>query len=168
MSIGRAVKLPDSFQPSVQTAVDTEMEKHFITFETMKEVSYDFIPNNAVKLHSLGIVKLKRDGRVTFRLAIDGKAQPPDSYLSTYAPTACGESKLCALAALSAECRSLGIIEDLEVSDLDVVGAFLHGRLAPSNCPRRIFSQLPKNLPSGKWVELFKAVYRLKQSNNIF
>jgi hypothetical protein len=171
MSIGRAVKLPDSFQPSVQTAVDTEMEKHFITFETMKEVSYDFIPSNAVKLHSLGIVKLKRDGRVTFRLAIDGKAQPTDSYLSTYAPTACGESKLCALAALSAECKFLGIIEDLEVSDLDVVGAFLHGQLTPDNCPRRIFAQLPKNLPgrlAGKWVELYKAVYGLKQSNNIF
>jgi hypothetical protein len=171
MSIGRAVKLPDSFQPSVQAAVDTEMEKHFVLFDTMKETPYESIPSDAVKLHSLGIVKLKRDGRVTFRLAIDGKAQPSDSYVSTYAPTACGESKLCALAALSAECKALGIIEDLEVSDLDVIGAFLHGQLTPSNCPRRIFTQLPKNLPSrlaGKWVELFKAVYGLKQSNNIF
>ena len=74
MSIGRAVKLPDSFQPLVEAAVNTEMEKHFLTFDTMKEIPYESIPIGAVKLHSLGIVKLKRDGRVTFRLAIDGKA----------------------------------------------------------------------------------------------
>lgn len=75
------------------------------------------------------------------------------------------------LAGYHAQAKKVDRVSSLQVSDFDINGAFLHEPLTPGNSPRQLVMQLPKNIPhplAGQWVEIPRAVYGLKQSNNSF
>jgi hypothetical protein len=75
------------------------------------------------------------------------------------------------LAAFFADAVKRGVLDQLIVSEFDIVGAFLNNALNHLNSPLQLVMRLPDDLPhplAGQWVEIVKALYGLKQSNNIF
>ena len=155
-------------------AIAKEMHKQTDQFNALREIQFSDRDADAVLLYSKVICREKFDSTGAFtecsaRLVPFGNNQPSDSYVSTYAPTADDPYKNCMVAANLAD--SVKHHYHLDIYDFDISGAFLQGHLDKSNFPRQILIKIQPDLPhhlAGKWVEVLKPVYGLKQSNNIF
>lgn len=109
------------------------------------------------------------DDRFTCRITAAGQDKPVDLSLvsSTFTSSASDADKFFSLAYMQAYCKRTG--EALILSDFDVVGGFLRVRRKSAV---RLFLQFPSNFPvaeyAGKYVEVFGALYGLKESNRLF
>ena len=121
-----------------------------------------------VNAHTLFKEKLA-DNRFTCRIAGQGQRLAPDMSLveSTYTTSASDGDKFYTLAVMQAYCASRG--EHLNMSDFDVVGGFLRIKRTSAI---RLFLRFPSNFPNpsyaGRLVEVFGALYGLKESNRLF
>ena len=157
----------------IEEAVAKEMDKVTIKYDTLRLISAtNLMEPDAYKIHSLIFIKIKRDGRVTARLAACGNQQHPDSYTETYASTSDHHSHTMVIAAYYANAVATNTLSTLTHSDFDITGAFLQNRLPRSATGgKQLVMKLPSNLPhpwAGRWVEVVGAIYGLKQSNAIF
>jgi hypothetical protein len=160
-----------------QLAIDAEMHKQLNKYSSFRSIAFSDISPIAVRISSKMFLrpKFRSDSSIPYkmsaRLAANGMRQPADSYGPTSAATTDDACKMAMLAGYHAAAIKSGRISSLQVSDFDIEGAFLHEFLTPENCPRQIVMLIPKDINhplAGTWVELQKAVYGLKQSNNIF
>ena len=158
-------------------AIAIEMDKQLTKYGAIRPIHLHDIKPNAVRTNGKLFLKPKFHSgstvpyKMSARLAANGQRQPSDSYVSTYAATTDDACKMAMLAAYTARAQQQGTTASLQISDFDINGAFLHETLTPLNSPRQIVMKLPDKMPhplAGTWVEILRAVYGLKQSNNIF
>jgi hypothetical protein len=170
VSITKALKLYD--HTLITAAVELEINKVTTLFDVIRPISRSAIEPTAIHLRSSIFIKLKADGRLTARLAADGRGQTPDSYSDTYAGTSDTSARALILALMFAEAQQHNNTDSLDVFDFDITGAFLQNRLPRSATGgKQIVMRLPSDLPhplAGTLVEVVGCLYGLKQSNNIF
>jgi hypothetical protein len=126
----------------------------------------DQVPSTAIIVDAHVLYKLKADGRETCRIAVMGNRLEKKPTSQTFASVVSDGAKMFSLAAMQAHCELRH--EPLIITDLDVVGGFLHIEL---NSPVPMFLRLPKNLPhpmAGRCVEILRAIYGLQESNRLF
>jgi hypothetical protein len=124
------------------------------------------VPSDALIVDAHVLYKLKADGRETCRIAVMGNRLEKKPTAQTFASVVSDGAKMFSLAAMQAHCELRN--DDLIITDLDVVGGFLHIEL---NSPVPMFLRLPKNLPhpmAGRCVEIKRAIYGLQESNRLF
>ena len=116
-----------------------------------------------VRAHCL--FKQKPD-RFTGRIAGMGNLLPVEPDAVNFSAVCSDDHKMFALALAQATCEKRG--EQLNLRDFDIKGAFLHVK---RDSPRRMFLLFPRNLPhplAGKLLEVFGALYGLRESNRLF
>jgi len=153
-----------------------ELDRQHDVLKSIREINFSDRNPDAVCLYSKMLNKEKFLGtgahdKYSSRLVPFGNNQPPDSYTTTFAPTADGSLTDLMIAATFADATKNGNLAELELFSFDITGAFLHGELTSKNFPRQIIIKLQDDLPhrlAGKWVEVLKPIYGLKQSNAIF
>lgn len=163
-------------------AVEIEMSK-MERLNVFTEVFEHLLELGAVVMDAVSVFKVKTDPldgspiKMTYRLAVNGKQQPIDTYDETYAATSNKTYVTLAKAALYAFAVKHGIIELLFCADLDIAGAFLNADYT-STVGKNLYMRLPKKLPgnsinnlhelAGKIVRLNKALYGLPEANMLF
>lgn len=125
------------------------------------------LPSNALSVNAHVLFKEKDDGRFNCRVAGRGDTLPVDPGLISFASVCSDGDKMFCLSAMQAHTQIRQ--EDLNIGDIDVVGAFLRiKRPADAN---RLFLRFPKNFPhflAGMLLEVFGALYGLIESNRLF
>lgn len=117
-------------------------------------------------VHGHVLYKDKHDDRYTCRIAAMGDRLEPLPSEETFASVVADGSKNFAIASMQAYCASRG--EFLHISDVDVVGGFLH---IPLQSVVPMYLLLPANLPhslAGRYLEIKHAIYGLRESNRLF
>ena len=119
-------------------------------------------------------IKIQANGefdRMSGRLAAGGNSQPDGTFGATYAPTVDATSTKLVIAAFYADAVKQRYTEQLKLSSFDIPAAFLNIPLDKKACPQQLVMCIQKDLPhplAECWVELLRALYGLKQSNNLF
>ena len=163
-------------------AVDVEMKK-LDRYGVAIEYDFKDLREDDVVMYSFFLFKLKLNAvtgnptRMTARLAVNGKNQPPHTYSNTFAATADHNKVTLGRVAFIADAIKRGNADQVYMKDLDICGAFLHAEYE-SKLGTRLFMWLPKDLPglepgtphpmAGKLVKLVKALYGLPEANMLF
>ena len=163
-------------------AVDVEMKK-LDRYGVAVTYDYKDLKPDDVVMYSFFLFKLKLNAstgnttKMTARLAVNGKNQPPHTYSNTFAATADQNKVTLGRVAFIADAIKQGRAQEVYMKDLDICGAFLHANYE-SKLGTRLFMWLPKDLPglelgslhpmAGKLVKLEKALYGLPEANMLF
>ena len=168
MTLEKAYKILPS--ESVTASLHREMNKVHTTFKSLRPITPDLIEPLHQLLRAQVLVKEKRDGSTTSRLAIEGRKQYPDSYNSTHAGTFDTEKLLCLASACIADAAHRNV--PLEIFGFDLPAAFLQAPLTRSDTNGfQLLTRLPSNMPgllAGQLNEITGPQYGIKQSNNLF
>ena len=154
-------------------AEQKELTKIFVTYRSLRLIDESSVEEDAIHLQSLAFHKKKRDGSISARFALNGKDQPDDSYDETFSSTSDQADRSFILSAALADAADRDVLQDLQLGDCDIPGAFLHNALPRSATGgRQLVTRLPFNLINkqyaGKLCEVTGCQYGLKQSNHIF
>jgi Reverse transcriptase (RNA-dependent DNA polymerase) len=163
-------------------AVVIEMDK-MSRLNVFTEVFEHLLELGVVIMDAVSVFKVKTDpkdgspSKMTYRLAVNGKQQPLDTYDETYAATSSQTFASLARASFYAWAVENNIVNEVFCSDLDISGAFLHADYV-STVDTALYMRLPKHLPgvkdkelhplAGKIVKLNKALYGLPEANMLF
>ena len=161
--------------------ITKELTKIFSTYQAMKPIALSDLEPDAVFLRSQILMKLKLNGLITARLAIDGSKQPTDTYKDTFAGTSCATNRSFIISTSLADAAHRRILHKLQIGDFDIPGAFLQNRLPRSATGfKQLWTLLPKDIPKSslpcnpktnqptRLAEIIGSVYGIKQANNIF
>jgi len=148
------------------TAVELTKQQTLGCLGTQLYHAVSDLPVDAGVVDAHVLYKDKVDGRSTCRIAGRGDRLPQLPDAPTHASVSSDGDKMLALALMQAHCASRS--ETLQMRDFDVVGGFLHIKRTSAV---RLFLRLPSNLPhpfAGKLLEIFGALYGLRESNRLF
>lgn len=179
ISINKAINTLGAI--TTTAGIAKELTKIFTTYQALKPIALSDIEPDAVYLRSQILMKLKLNGQVTARLAIDGSKQPLDTYKETFAGTSCTTNRCFIISSSLADAAHRRVLHKLQVGDFDIPGAFLQNRLPRSATGfKQLWTMLPKDIPKvnlpcnpetnqpTRLAEIVGSVYGIKQANNIF
>ena len=167
--------------PATTAGLTKELTKIFQTYQAMKPIALSDLEPDAVFLRSQILMKLKLNGQITARLAIDGSKQPVDTYKETFAGTSCTTNRCFIISSSLADASHRRILHKLRIGDFDIPGAFLQNKLPRSATGfKQLWTLLPRDIPKEslprnpltdlptRLAEIVGSVYGIKQANNIF
>lgn len=179
ISISKSI---DTLGATATTAgLTKELTKIFQTYQAMKPIALSDLEPDAVYLRSQILMKLKLNGQITARLAIDGSKQPVETYKETFAGTSCTTNRCFIISSSLADASHRRILHKLRIGDFDIPGAFLQNKLPRSATGfKQLWTLLPKDIPKEslphhpltdlptRLAEIVGSVYGIKQANHIF
>ena len=173
VSIKKAYTMYDKDQ--IDASWEKERTKIFSTYDAMQLIDEADIKPGAIIVRAQLLVKQKLNKTISSRLALDGSQQPAGSYDPTNIFAACSDTtnRTFIIATSLQDAADKDMLEDLDIFDFDITGAFLHNKLTREMTGgKQLIARLPWDLPdptyAGKYCEVLGAMYGLKQSNHIF
>ena len=168
-TVNKALRVLDP--DKVNAALNKELDKVFVKYKSLRLITPQEIEHNAVHIRTQVIIKEKTNKDITARMALDGGAQPPETYGDTYAGTSDASHRMFVLATAIADAAHRGI--PLYTFSYDIPGAFLNGNTLTREHTggRQLVAHMPSSLPApynSATAEVLGAHYGLKQSNNIY
>ena len=172
----QAMQLTGPVAEKISQSCASEMNKCMVKYSTMAVIRECDIEADAIRVNSQMLYKPKPTDEDPdewkARLAACGNRIPDDLKGETYAGTADSRNTALILAAFGVDAVKNSTLVTLQISNFDLLSAFLQNRLPRSATGgKQVVMKLQHNLPhplAGKWVEVLGALYGLSWSNNIF